>query len=62
MARTTMMAPLSVLPTAQSDQNIEEAILAVNTTLVLPMPSSSVASILSAARARVSSISADVHQ
>jgi len=44
----------------QADQNIEEALTAINTALALPAPSSSTAAVLSAARARVSEIAAEL--
>ena len=46
----------------QADQNIEEAVAAVNTALNTPSPSSSVAAILSVARSKVSAIVAEQQQ
>ena len=46
--------------TTQADQNIEEAISACNTALSMPQPSSSAASTLSSARARVSEIASEL--
>jgi len=45
----------------QSDLNLEEAKAAINTTLNLPKPSSSVGAILKEARARVSQLAAEMH-
>ena len=45
----------------QADQNIEEALAAVNTALCLPVPSSSVAQLLARARARLSELASEFH-
>lgn len=45
----------------QSDVNIDEAKGAINTTLNMPKPSSSVAALLKGARARVSQLAAEMH-
>jgi len=46
----------------QADQNIEEALAAVNTALQLAKPAGATATILSSARSRVSEISAELQQ
>ena len=48
-------------PDLQNDVNIDEAKTAINTSLGLPKPSSSVAALLKAARARVSQLAAEMH-
>lgn len=48
-------------PGLQADQNIEEAVAAVNTALALPAPDSAVAKLLDAARARLSELAVELH-
>ena len=49
-------------PGVQADQNIDEALSAVNTALNLPAPSGSVKTILSEARGKLSALVAEGHQ
>lgn len=48
-------------PGLQADQNIDEAVAAVNTALSLPTPDGAVAKLLGAARARLSELASELH-